>query len=253
MRLSGKTVIVTGGAGAIGTQVCQSSLNEGANVVASDLSEQALERLTERLGDTGGSFMAMSGDGSDFRSTEQLVTSASARFDGIDAVVNVAGVFTVEDFVDSSRASWSAALNANLYTAVSMCRAAAPGMIARGSGSIVNFASTAGEFGSIRPAAAYAAAKGAIIAFSKSLAREISPLGVRVNCVSPGPIDTAMFATEGSGDVAAGGGAQTGASRTLVGRMGTPLDIANGVVYLASDESGFVTGTVLRINGGSLI
>jgi NAD(P)-dependent dehydrogenase (short-subunit alcohol dehydrogenase family) len=120
-------------------------------------------------------------------------------------------------------------------------------MLERGSGSIINFASTAGEYGSIRPSAAYAAAKGAVIAFTKSLAREVSPAGIRANCVSPGPIDTPMLqaATPEQRAIAA--------SRTLLGRLGTPDDIAQAVRYLASDESSFITGDVLRVNGGSLL
>lgn len=253
MRLEGSVIVVAGGAGAIGTRICQSALAEGAKVVAVDFSSAALDRLGSTVSAEKDRFIALCGDTSDFDVAESLMAATTSHFGRVSALVNVAGVFTVEDFVDSTPSSWKAALDANLYTAVSMCHATAPLMIQSGSGSIVNFASTAGEFGSIRPAAHYAAAKGAVIAFSKSLAREISPLGVRVNCISPGPIDTEMFATGGSQAGARGGGAQTGASRTLVGRVGTPLDIAHGVIYLASDESGYITGSVLRINGGSLI
>src|SRR5690606_622233 len=102
-------------------------------------------------------------------------------------------------------------------------------------------------YGSIRPAAPYAAAKGAVIALTKTLSRELSPHGVRVNAISPGPIATTMFASGGDDASSAG------AARTLVGRMGRPDDMAAGVLYLASDESTYVTGEVLRINGGSLI
>ena len=120
-------------------------------------------------------------------------------------------------------------------------------MIARGRGSIVNFASTAGEYGSIRPAAHYAAAKGAVIALTKSLAREASPHGVRVNAISPGPTDTvALLAATPEQKAAAG-------ARTLFGRLGRPEEIAAGCVYLFSDMSSFVTGTVLQVNGGSLL
>jgi NAD(P)-dependent dehydrogenase (short-subunit alcohol dehydrogenase family) len=120
-------------------------------------------------------------------------------------------------------------------------------MAERGTGSIVNFASTAGEFGSIRPSAAYAAAKGGVIAFTKSLAREVSPHGVRVNVVSPGPVGTPMLDAESEAAQA------QVAERTLLGRLGTPGDIAEGVAYLIGDGAGWVTGEVLRINGGSLI
>jgi NAD(P)-dependent dehydrogenase (short-subunit alcohol dehydrogenase family) len=138
-------------------------------------------------------------------------------------------------------------LTANLLSAIASCRAVLPGMLERARGAVVNFASTAGEYGSIRPSAVYAAAKGGVIAFTKSLAREVSPCNVRVNCISPGPIDTPALQAASPEDRVAT------AARTLLGRIGTPRDIANGVLYLVSDESSFVTGTVLQVNGGSLL
>jgi NAD(P)-dependent dehydrogenase (short-subunit alcohol dehydrogenase family) len=120
-------------------------------------------------------------------------------------------------------------------------------MVARGGGSIVNFASTAGEYGSVRAAAHYAAAKGGVIALTKSLAREVSPAGVRVNAVSPGPTDTpALLAATPEQRAIAG-------SRTLFGRLGQPHEIAGACVFLLSPLSTFVTGTVLQVNGGSLL
>ena len=132
-------------------------------------------------------------------------------------------------------------------TAFVACRAVLPAMIARGSGSIVNFASTAGEYGSISPAAHYAAAKGGVIAMTKSLAREASPHGVRVNAVSPGPTDTVALGAATPEQKAAVG------ARTLFNRLGRPEEIAASCVYLLSDMSSFVTGTVLQVNGGSLL
>ena len=138
-------------------------------------------------------------------------------------------------------------ISSNLLTALVACRCVLPGMLEAGSGTIVNFASTAGEYGSIRPAAAYAAAKAGVIGFTKSLAREVSPLGVRVNAISPGPVDTPALkaVTDAERAVAASGRSSDD--------WGTPRDIAEGVLYLVSDESAFVTGTVLQVNGGSLL
>ncbi len=138
-------------------------------------------------------------------------------------------------------------MTANVTTAFVACRSVLPAMIARRRGSVVNFASTAGEYGSITPGAHYAAAKGAVIGLTKSLAREASPHNVRVNAISPGPVDTVALGAatpQQKADVGA---------RTLLGRLGEPDEIAAGCVYLLSPMSSFVTGHVLRINGGSLL
>jgi len=127
------------------------------------------------------------------------------------------------------------------------CELVSAPMVAAGRGSIVNFASTAGESGSISPAAHYAAAKGGVIALTKSLARELSPLGVRVNAVSPGPIDTSGLRQGSSAEY------QEVADRTLLARLGTPQEIAGCVAFLLSSDSFFVTGHILRANGGSLL
>jgi NAD(P)-dependent dehydrogenase (short-subunit alcohol dehydrogenase family) len=131
---------------------------------------------------------------------------------------------------------------------VAGCHAVLPGMLARGGGSIVNVASTAGEYGSISPAAHYAAAKGGVIGLTKSLAREAAIGNVRVNAVSPGPTETA--ATHAGIDPEQKAAV---AARTLFNRLGRPEEIAAGCVFLLSPLSTFITGHVLRVNGGSLL
>jgi 2-hydroxycyclohexanecarboxyl-CoA dehydrogenase len=236
MSVDGTTIVVMGAGGAIGHEVCAALLDAGAKVIAFD---RASSRPPEGL-------VLHECDGSD-------LASVQAAFDlhvdaaQVDGLVNVAGTFEIVEFTDSTPQHWKAMIDTNLLTAMTTCRAILPAWLERGSGSIVNFASTAGEFGSIRPSAAYAAAKGGVIAFSKSLAREISPRGVRVNVVSPGPVETAMLQ---AGSEAAHAEA---VGRTLLGRLGTPADIASAVVYLVGSQASWVTGEVLRVNGGSLI
>jgi NAD(P)-dependent dehydrogenase (short-subunit alcohol dehydrogenase family) len=231
---------VLGAGGGIGRAVCRGLYDGGANLAVADLSAEVLTPIVTELGDD---VVVAAGDASDLAVVAGIVADVERAAGPIDVLINVAGAFSPEPFEDSDPESWHRAINVNLLTVMASCRAVLPGMLERGSGSIVTFASTAGEYGSIRPAAAYAAAKGAVIAFTKSLAREMSPRGVRVNCVSPGPIETAMF----------GGATSAGSARTLVGRMGTPEDLVAPVLYLASRQSTFVTGEVLRVNGGSLI
>lgn len=243
-RLTGKVVVVIGAAGSIGRVVTSALHGLGARVAASDVDGAPLEELRAELKED---CLVAGCDAADPVQVAELLAHVGSELGAVDALVNVAGYWDIVEFVASTPEHWQQMIRANLLTAMTACHAVLPSMLERGRGSIVNFASTAGEYGSIRPSAAYAAAKGGVIAFTKSLAREVSPHGVRANCVSPGPIDTPMLKAASPEERAAA------ASRTLVGRLGTPEDIAAGVAYLVSDESGFVTGEVLRINGGSLL
>lgn len=248
MRLSGKTVMVTGAAGTIGSEIARRIGLEGGRLVLVDLPGAALEELATELRAGGATVRHAYADASEVAQIREVIESGSdPATEVVDALVCVAGYWRIVDFVESQPEDWIEMYRANLQTAMAPARAVLPSMLANGFGAIVNIASTAGEYGSIRPSAAYAAAKGGVIAFTKSLAREVSPRGVRVNCVSPGPINTPMLR-------AATAAAQREASaRTLVGHLGEPADIAAAVVYLASDEASYVTGEVLRVNGGSLL
>jgi NAD(P)-dependent dehydrogenase (short-subunit alcohol dehydrogenase family) len=246
-RLEDKIVVVTGAAGTIGREVARQVLEEGALLAATDLPGEALEGLEGLLKATGGKYLVLAADSADASSFASFLERVTATFGSVDVLVNVAGYWEIVDFLESTSEHWTQMLRANLLTAMTSCQAVLPSMLERKDGTIVNFASTAGEYGSIRPSAAYAAAKGGVIAFTKSLAREVSPEGVRVNSISPGPIDTPMLQAASAEQRA------IAASRTLLGRLGQPIDIARAVLYLASSESSFVTGEVLRVNGGSLI
>jgi NAD(P)-dependent dehydrogenase (short-subunit alcohol dehydrogenase family) len=232
--LAGRTVILTGAAGGIGRHVAEALAGAGARLALTDLAPVE--------GDVAESFDAT--DGERFAAFHARVRDELGEVDGL---VTCAGRWEPKPFAEITNDDFAGMLAANATTAFVACRHVLPAMIARGSGSIVNFASTAGEYGSARPAAHYAAAKGAVIAMTKSLAREASPHGVRVNAISPGPTDTvALLAATPEEKVAAG-------ARTLFNRLGRPEEIAAGCVYLLSDMSSFVTGTVLRVNGGSLL
>ncbi len=244
-RLYGCTAIVTGASGAIGQAVVERLEQEGASaVLVTDLPQtDILSVFQARSSHTHAVAMDLAEPAGALR-----LMDACAEYLGIpDILVNVAGAWQIVDFLDSDEDQWMSMIRANLLTAMSACHAVLPGMLGRNSGSIVNFASTAGEYGSIRPSAAYAGAKGGVIGFTKSLAREVSPAGVRVNAISPGPIDTPALKAASPEQRA------IAAARTLVGRLGRPEDIAAGVAYLASEDSAFVTGTVLQVNGGSLL
>jgi NAD(P)-dependent dehydrogenase (short-subunit alcohol dehydrogenase family) len=247
LRLKDRVVVVTGAAGTIGREVSRVLVAHGARLALTDVSAAPLGTLMDELDGTAGTVWGRAADAADFGEFSRLVADATEVLGRPDVLVNVAGTFKFADFVDSSPPDWAEMISTNLLTALVACRAVLPAMLEVRSGAIVNFASTAGEYGSIRPAAAYAAAKAGVIGFTKSLAREVSPLGVRVNAISPGPIDTPALKAVTEAERA------TASARTLLGRLGKPHDIAQGVLYLASDESAFVTGTVLQVNGGSLL
>lgn len=247
MRLKDRVVLVTGAAGTIGREVSRVLAAHGARLAVTDLAAEPLELLLHELENSALATWGRPSDTADFEDFSAFVGDARDALGAVDVLVNVAGLFKITDFVDSKPPDWSEMITANLLTAIVACRCVLPGMVDAQRGAIVNFASTAGEYGSIRPAAVYAAAKAGVIGFTKSLAREVSPTGVRVNAISPGPVDTPALQAATPADRAAAAG------RTLVGRLGLPRDIAEGVLYLASDESSFVTGTVLQVNGGSLL
>ena len=245
--LAGMTVILTGSAGGIGRHVATALGAAGAKVGLTDLSNDGVDSLADELARMGVDVTAEAFDGTDPDAFSAFHRRVRVELGGIDGLINCAGLWEPKRFQDVSLADLNAMLAANVTTAFVACQSVLPEMIARAGGSVVNFASTAGEYGSISPAAHYAAAKGAVIGMTKSLAREAGPYNVRVNAISPGPTDTIAL-----GAATPEQKAEVGA-RTLFNRLGAPEEIAASCVFLVSGMSSFVTGHVLRVNGGSLL
>jgi NAD(P)-dependent dehydrogenase (short-subunit alcohol dehydrogenase family) len=240
--VSVRSAVVVGACGGVGTAICDALAGAGARVAVADLDEPSVRELAARHSGVCAAF-----DASDSAAMRSFASRVEERLGVPDVVVNCLGLWHAGDYDELTEDDWDRVIGANLTSVFHAARAFLPAMQRRGSGSMVNFASTAGEYGSIRPAVHYAAAKGGVIAMSKSLAREVSPDGVRVNVISPGPLATKMLQPGADGTQA------SIASRTLFGRLGTPEDIAAAVLYLASPGSSWVTGEVLRVNGGSLL
>jgi NAD(P)-dependent dehydrogenase (short-subunit alcohol dehydrogenase family) len=240
--MKGQVAVVIGAGGGMGAAICQAFVAEGARVAAVDLSEERTAHV--ELGEAG---IRVGADATQPAGLEALRGNVEQRLGPVDVVVNCLGIWHSADYDAVSGDDWRRVLDGNLTAAWLSCQAFLPGMVQRGRGAVVNFASTAGEYGSIRPAAHYAAAKGGVIAMTKSLAREVSPHGVRVNVISPGPVDTRMLAPVDEAQRA------QIAARTLFDRLGTPEDIAAATLYLSCADSGWVTGEVLRVNGGALV
>ena len=240
--LAGSTVILTGATGGIGSAIARMLVAAGARLALTDLADEPVRELAAAVGALGEASDAASWNG--FAAFHRRVES---KLGPVDGIVNCAGLWAPLPYEEVDDRALAETLDANLKTAFVACRTVLPGMVTRGRGSVVNFASTAGEYGSIRAAAHYAAAKGGVIALTKSLAREASPAGVRVNAVSPGPTDTVALLAATTEQRAAAG------SRTLFGRLGQPHEIAGACVFLLSPLSTFVTGTILQVNGGSLL
>jgi NAD(P)-dependent dehydrogenase (short-subunit alcohol dehydrogenase family) len=245
--LEGTVVMVSGAAGGIGAEVVRHLVNDGGLVLAGDRpgSQSARAADPTLLGEQGQNLHFFEGDLANPSESRAFAERALEQFGRVDALVNVAGYWRTRPFLEVTPADLDEMIDANLKTAFYASQAVAPHMLAQGSGSIVHFASTAGEYGSISPGSHYAAAKGGVIALTKSMARELSPAGVRVNAISPGPIDTGALSggTVIDRDLVA--------KRTLFGRLGTPDDIADAVAFLVSPASSFITGQVLGVNGGS--
>jgi 2-hydroxycyclohexanecarboxyl-CoA dehydrogenase len=246
MRLPDKVAIVTGGASGLGRGIALALAREGARVAVVDLNEAGARDTVEAIAKDGGQGAAWRADISDKARIDLVVAEVIGRWGTVDILVNNAGLDRVGPFVNSGEAEWDLILRVNLKGPIVCTRAVLDEMTRKSYGKIVNIASDAGRVGSTGEAV-YSAAKGGIIAFTKTIARETARLRLNVNCVCPGPSDTPLFQ-----EVAAGNPKLAESLKRVIpfGRLGTAEDIAPVVVFLASDESGFVTGQTLSVSGG---
>jgi 2-hydroxycyclohexanecarboxyl-CoA dehydrogenase len=238
--LEDKIAIVTGAGQGIGRAIADKLAAAGATVVVTDLDEASAKQTAAGLPGA----VAIRADVTDRQDVQAAVDRVMQQFGRVDVLVNNAGWDKASPFVDSDPADWDRAIAVNLYGVLHTCRAVLPIMAGQGGGAVVNLGSDAGRVGSSGEAV-YSAAKGGVIAFTKSLAREMARHQVRVNCVCPGPTDTALFASF------AGPKLREALTKAIpLRRLGQPADVANVVAFLASDQATFVTGQTISVSGG---
>ena len=247
--LENRAVIVTGGGGGIGSAICRRLAEGGARVAVVDLDAAAAEELAGEIVAAGGDARGFACDITVHSAVESMVALVESELGSTHVLVNNAGWDRAMPFLKTTPALWDRIIAINLVGHLNMHHAVAPGMVERGAGSIINVASDAGRVGSSGEAV-YAACKGGMIAFSKTMARELARAGVRVNAICPGPTDTALFRDfTGAGE--RGEKLKAALERAIpFGRLGRPEEVAGAVAFFASDESEFITGQVLSVSGG---
>ena len=247
--LNDKVVLITGGAGGIGSALCQRFAREGAIVAVFDLNKEDGQKIAVNICSAGGRAASFKVDIRDYSAVAQAVASVELSFGPIDILVNNAGWDHAARFLDTDPQLWQKLIDINLVGPLNLNHAVVKGMAARGQGRIVNIASDAGRVGSSGESV-YSACKGGIIAFSKTLARELARKQINVNVVCPGPTDTALF-RDFAGEGESGDKLRTALEKAIpFGRLGQPGDIVGAVCFLASDDAAFITGQVISVSGG---
>lgn len=240
--LTGKVAVVTGGARGIGRAAAQALCSAGADVAILDLDETAAQATANALGARAHGLAA---DVSRSADVSTAIARVIDRFGGIDILVNNAGVDAAIPILEMDEAEWDRVLSINLKSVFLVTRAVLPSMIERGGGSVVSLASIVARQGAMNGGIHYAASKGGIIAFTKTLARQMATKGIRANAIAPGVIDTDLIAQNMPAGVRA---RIEGAIPT--GRLGTPREIGEAITFLSSDAASYITGATLDANGG---
>ena len=239
-----RVALVSGAARGIGRAIAETLATRGQSVALGDLLEDSAGEAAREIGERA---LAVRLDVTDSASVAAAVAAVEERLGPVDILVNNAGWDELKPFLDTDEAFWDRVIEINFKGGLRLTHAVLPGMVERGFGRVVNIGSDAGRVGSSMESV-YSGAKGAVISFTKTLAREVARKGVTANTVCPGPTDTPML--QGMG--AEGGGKLIEALERAVPmrRLGKPEDVAAAVAFLASDEAGYITGQTLSVSGG---
>jgi 2-hydroxycyclohexanecarboxyl-CoA dehydrogenase len=237
---------ITGAGSGIGRQIALTLASKGFQIAVTDVHDANAQETVALIEQQGGHAAAFHCDVTSLQSVEQATNEVKEAFGSIDILVNNAGWDKIEPFIKSEPTTWERIISINLMGQIHTTKAILPLMIEQGNGKIINIASDSGRVGSSGEAV-YSAAKGGVIAFTKTLAREMARYKINVNCVSPGPADTPLFKEISEYN--------SGLADALVKsipfrRLAQPEDIANAVAFLATEESDYITGQTLSVNGG---
>jgi 2-hydroxycyclohexanecarboxyl-CoA dehydrogenase len=259
LGLAGKTVIVTGGGSNIGRGICLAFARERVNLVIADIDEQQAGKTAARARELGAAkTLVVKTDVSNWEQVQAMVRQTADTFGHVDVLVNNVGWTIDRLFVEKPREEWEKEIRLNLWGMINCTRAAMDGMIAQKKGAIVSIGSDAGRMGEFREGV-YAACKAGVIGLSKTLAREVGKHGIRLNVVCPGTTMPASDEDVGQTSMWSSGllkAWNTPEMRERIARVyplrrvGAPEDVANAVVFLASDAASFITGQTLSVSGG---
>ncbi|MBO0777597.1 MAG: glucose 1-dehydrogenase [Ktedonobacteraceae bacterium] len=243
----GQVVLVTGGASGIGRAIAEAFGRSGAHIVLTYFSsEETAQETVSTIETAGGKALALYADLTKEDEVERVVAKTIERFGGIDVLVaNSGGLLQRSKIVDCTRDLWDQAIAVNLTSTFMCCRAVLPYMERLGRGCIITISSLAAHDGGGAGAAHYAAAKGGVLTFTRSLAKEVGPLGIRVNGIAPG-----LIATRFHDQFSTAEGRQTTVDRTPLHREGVPQDVAGAALFLASSAASFIAGETIEVNGG---
>ena len=251
MRLEGKVALITGGTSGIGSATAERFAGEGAAVAIIGRNTERGEQVVETIVAKGGEALFVRADVRFADQCRNAVEQTLERFGRIDVLFNNAGVFHPKSIPECTEEEWDETIDSSLKGAFLMSKYVLPSMIKQGSGSIIHTSSGWGILGG-NDAAAYCAAKGGLVVMAKAMALDHGPDGIRVNCVCPGDVLTPMLHDDAAKRGMSWEDYAAGANERPLGRIGTVEEIANAVLFLACDESSFVTGEALVVDGGGV-
>jgi len=250
LRLKDNIALVTGSGAGIGEHICLRFAREGATVVGMDLNSKEAKRVAKAINGEGGQAHAQSGDVSKKADCTRVVEWVKTNLGSINVLCNVAGIVEVGTLVDASEQSWQRSVDINLKGMYYMCQLVIPEMIKHGGGAIINISSVAGPF-AVKNRGVYSVTKAGVIGLTKSLAADFLCHGIRVNAICPGTVDSPSLHERINRAPDPEKAFKEICARHPIGRIGKPVEIAALAAYLASNESGFMTGQAIVIDGGS--